>query len=260
MVATAQRSRAPVQGLVDRVWSWFAPAVVAVAGIAFAAGLLVGPEPALSHTLVVAVSVLVIARPCALGLATPMSIMVASGRGARAGVLVRDAAALESLTRVDTLVVDKTGTLTEGRPRLTDVVGTGSGMDETELLTLAASLERGSEHPLATAIVRGAETRGLAVCEVSELESVPGKGVRGRVAGRDVALGNASLMRDLGIDAGAVSGDCGRLERAGKTVMHVAVDGELRGLVAAADRLSTPDPRGAREASDPRSRRRDGDR
>ena len=237
MVATAQRSRAPVQGLVDRVSSWFVPAVVAVAGTAFAAWLLVGPEPALSHALVVAVSVLVIACPCALGLATPMSIMVASGRGARAGVLVRDAAALESLTRVDTLVVDKTGTLTEGRPRLTDVVGTGSGMDETELLTLAASLERGSEHPLATAIVRGAETRGLVVHDVSELEALPGKGVRGRVAGRDVALGNASLMRELGIDAGAVSGDSARLERAGKTVMHVAVDGELRGLVAAADRL-----------------------
>ncbi|MCY4450465.1 MAG: heavy metal translocating P-type ATPase [Immundisolibacterales bacterium] len=237
MVATAQRSRAPVQGLVDRVSSWFVPAVIAVAAIAFAAWLLVGPEPALPHALVVAVSVLVIACPCALGLSTPMSIMIATGRGARAGVLVRDAAALESLTRVDTLVVDKTGTLTEGRPRLTDVVGAGNGMDETELLTLAASLERGSEHPLASAIVRGAETRGLSVCEVSELEAVPGKGVRGRVAGRDVTLGNALLMRELGINAGAMSGACGRLERAGKTVMHVAVDGELRGLVAAADQL-----------------------
>ena len=238
MVATAQRSRAPVQGLVDRVSSWFVPAVVAVAGAAFGAWLLVGPEPVLSHALVVAVSVLVIACPCALGLATPMSIMVATGRGARAGVLVRDAGVLESLARVDMLVVDKTGTLTQGKPELADVVAReGDGMGEDELLAFAASLELGSEHPLAEAVVRGAEARGLALHEATELEAIAGKGVRGRVAGRAVAVGNAALMRDLGIDPGPVSGDVGRLQRAGKTVMHVSVDGELRGLVAAADRL-----------------------
>ena len=244
MVAAAQRSRAPVQGLVDRVSSWFVPAVVGVAAIAFVIWLLVGPEPALPHALVVAVSVLVIACPCALGLATPMSIMVASGRGAGAGVLIRDAAALEGLARVDMLVVDKTGTVTAGTPELTDVVAIEGGIGEAQLLALGASLERGSEHPLATAVVRGAEARGLTLHEPADLEAIPGKGVRGRVAGRTVALGNAALMRELGIDPGAVSSDVGRLQRAGKTVMHVVVDGELQGLVAAADR---PRPR-AREA------------
>ena len=245
MVAAAQRSRAPVQGLVDRVSSWFVPAVVAVAAAAFGVWLLVGPEPALSHALVVGVSVLVIACPCALGLATPMSIMVATGRGARAGVLVRDAGVLESLARVDMLVVDKTGTLTRGKPELTDVVAReGDGLAEDELLALAASLELGSEHPLAEAVVRGAEARGLALHEATDLDAVAGKGVRGRVAGRSVAVGNAALMRDFGIDPDPVSGDAARLQCAGRTVMHVAVDGELHGLVAAADRLR---PR-AREA------------
>ena len=237
LVATAQRSRAPVQGLVDRVSGWFVPAVVAVAGVAFAVWLLFGPGPALSHALVVAVSVLVIACPCALGLATPMSIMVATGRGARAGVLVRDASVFESLASVDMLVIDKTGTLTQGKPELTDVLGAGDATAEDELLTLAASLESGSEHPLAAALVCGAEARGLALHEATDLEAVPGNGIRGRIAGRIVAVGNASLMRELGIDPGSMSGDAGRLQRAGKTVMHVAVDGELRGLVAAADRL-----------------------
>ena len=244
MVAMAQRSRAPVQGLVDRISSWFVPAVVAVAAISFAVWSLAGPEPALSHALVVAVSVLVIACPCALGLATPMSIMVATGRGARAGVLVRDAAALESLARVDTLVVDKTGTLTEGTPELTDVLGVGGGMSDDALLALAASLEHGSEHPLAMAVVRGAAARGLTLHEATDLEAMPGKGVRGEVAGRAVAVGNGRLMRELGIDAGTLSGAGERLQRSGKTVMHVVVDGELRGLLAAADR---PRPR-AREA------------
>ena len=237
MVATAQRSRAPVQGLVDRVSGWFVPAVVAVAGVAFVVWLLAGPEPALSHALVVAVSVLVIACPCALGLATPMSIMVATGRGARAGVLIRDAGVLENLASVDMVVVDKTGTLTRGKPELTDVIGAGDAMAEDEMLALAASLELGSEHPLAAAIVRGAEARGLRLHEATDLQAVPGKGIRGRVAGRAVAVGNASLMRELGLDLGSVPGNVERLQRAGKTVMHVAVDGELRGLVAAADRL-----------------------
>ena len=237
LVATAQRSRAPVQGLVDRVASWFVPAVIAVALVAFAVWLLVGPEPALSHALLVAVSVLVIACPCALGLATPMSIMVATGRGAREGVLVRDAAALESLAQVDMLVVDKTGTLTAGTPELTDVLTVGGGMDEGELLALAASVERGSEHPLAAAVVHGAEARGIPLHEATDVEAVPGKGIRGRVAGRDVALGNAALMLELGIELGAGSRDVGGLQRAGKTAMFVVVDGELRGVVAAADRL-----------------------
>ena len=237
MVATAQRSRAPVQGLVDRVSSWFVPAVITVAGVAFTAWLVVGPEPELSHALVVAVSVLVIACPCALGLATPMSIMVATGRGARAGVLVRDASVFESLANVDVLVVDKTGTLTRGKPELTDVFGAGDAMAEDELLALAAAVESGSEHPLAAAVVGGAEARGLALDEATDLKAVPGNGIRGRVTGRAVTVGNASLMRDLGIDTGSMSGDAGRLQRAGKTVMHVAVDGELRGLLAVADRL-----------------------
>ena len=237
LVATAQRSRAPVQGLVDRVASWFVPAVIVVALVAFAVWLLVGPEPALSHALLVAVSVVVIACPCALGLATPMSIMVATGRGAREGVLVRDAAALESLAQVDTLVVDKTGTLTAGTPELTDVLTVGGGMGEGELLALAASVERGSEHSLAAAVVHGAEARGIILHEATDIEAVPGKGIRGRVAGRDVALGNAALMLDLGIELGAGSRDVERLQRAGKTAMFVVVDGEPQGIVAAADRL-----------------------
>ena len=237
MVSSAQRSRAPVQGLVDRVAGWFVPAVVAVAAVAFAVWLLAGPEPALSHALVVAVSVLVIACPCALGLATPMSIMVATGRGARAGVLIRDAGVLESLARADMLVVDKTGTLTAGKPELTEVLGTGGGMAEDEMLRLAASLERGSEHPLAAAVVRGAEARGLILRDATDLAAAPGMGVRGRVDGRDVAVGNGALMRELGVDHGPVSDDEGRLPRAASTVMHVAVDGEHRGFLAVVDRL-----------------------
>ncbi len=237
MVAAAQRSRAPVQALVDRVASWFVPAVVVVSLISFVVWLAVGPVPALANAVVAAVSVLVIACPCALGLATPMSIMVATGRGAQAGVLVRDAAALESLARVDVLVVDKTGTLTEGKPELTDVVAADGGMDEAEVLSLAASLERGSEHPLAEAILAGAQTRGAVFRETTDFEAVPGKGVRGRVADRTVALGNLALMNELGADPGEFAGAAERLQEAGKTVMFVAVDGRLRGLVAAADQV-----------------------
>ncbi len=237
MVAAAQRSRAPVQALVDRVASWFVPAVVAVSAISFVVWLAIGPVPALAHAVVAAVSVLVIACPCALGLATPMSIMVATGRGAQAGVLVRDAAALESLARVDVLIVDKTGTLTEGKPELTDVIAADGGMDEAEVLSFAASLERGSEHPLAEAILAGAQARGAVLHETTDFEAVPGKGVRGQVAGRAAALGNLALMRELDADLGEVASVAEGLQEAGKTVMFVAADGELKGLVAAADRV-----------------------
>ena len=237
MVAAAQRSRAPVQALVDKVASWFVPAVVVISLVSLVVWLAVGPAPALANAVVAAVSVLVIACPCALGLATPMSIMVATGRGAQAGVLVRDAAALESLARVDVLVVDKTGTLTEGKPELTDVVAADGGMDETEVLSLAASLERGSEHPLAEAILAGARARGAVLHETTDFEAVPGKGVRGRVADRTVALGNLALMRELDADLGAVESAAGRLQEAGKTAMFVAVDGRPQGLVAAADQV-----------------------
>ena len=237
MVAAAQRSRAPVQALVDRVASWFVPAVVLVALISFVVWLVIGPVPALAHAVVAAVSVLVIACPCALGLATPMSIMVATGRGAQAGVLVRDAAALESLAKVDVLIVDKTGTLTEGKPELTDVIAGAGGMDEAEVLSFAASLERGSEHPLAEAILAGAEARGAVIHETADFEAVPGKGVRGRVAGRAAALGNVALMRELDAGIDEVASAAEGLQEAGKTVMFVAVDGKLQGWVAAADQV-----------------------
>ena len=235
LVAAAQRSRAPVQGLVDRVSSRFVPAVIAVAAAAFAAWSLVGPDPALPYAVVAAVSVLVIACPCALGLATPMSIMVAVGRGARAGVLIRDAAALESLAKSDVLLVDKTGTLTSGAPELTDVIAAPGGPAESEILSLSASLERGSEHPLASAIVGGAAARGATLRDVEDFEAIPGRGVRGRVAGRAAALGNATLMRELGIASGGLGADRERLQEAGRTVMLLAVGGELQGLVAVSD-------------------------
>ena len=235
LVAAAQRSRAPVQGLVDRVSSRFVPAVIAVAAAAFAAWSLVGPDPALPYAVVAAVSVLVIACPCALGLATPMSIMVAVGRGARAGVLIRDAAALESLAKSDVLLVDKTGTLTSGAPELTDVIAVPGGPAESEILSLSASLERGSEHPLASAIVGGAAARGATLRDVEDFEAIPGRGVRGRVAGRAAALGNATLMRELGIASGGLGADRERLQEAGRTVMLLAVGGELQGLVAVSD-------------------------
>ena len=237
MVAAAQRSRAPVQDLVDRVARRFVPAVVSVAAIAFAVWMTFGPDPAFANALVVAVSVLVIACPCALGLATPVSIMAATGRGARTGVLVRDAAALQALAGVDTLVVDKTGTLTEGVPEVTDVLVAGTASGEVELLSLAASLERGSEHPLAAAVVRGAAARGAAILEATEVAAIPGKGLRGRVAGRAVAVGNAALMEDLEADPGPLARVGRRLQRSGRTVMFVAVDGEAQGLVATSDRI-----------------------
>ncbi|MBZ9760426.1 cadmium-translocating P-type ATPase [Mesorhizobium sp. CA8] len=232
LVAKAQRSRAPIQGLADRVSFYFVPAVVLVAVIAFIAWALFGPEPSLIFAIVSAVSVLIIACPCALGLATPMSIMTATGRGAHAGVLIKEAAALERFAAVDTLIVDKTGTLTEGKPRLTDVVA-ADGIDENELLGLAAALEKGSEHPLAEAIVEGAAARGLKLADAVGFEAVTGKGVSGMVSGRKVALGNAAMMADLGVQTPAA--DAEALQADGKTAMFVAVGGSFAGIVAVAD-------------------------
>ncbi|RUX93960.1 copper-translocating P-type ATPase, partial [Mesorhizobium sp. M7D.F.Ca.US.004.01.2.1] len=234
LVAKAQRSRAPIQGLADRVSFYFVPAVVLVAIAAFIAWAVFGPEPSLIFAIVSAVSVLIIACPCALGLATPMSIMTATGRGAHAGVLIKEAAALERFASVDTLIVDKTGTLTEGRPKLTDVVA-ANGFSDDELLALAAGLEKGSEHPLAEAIVDGAGTRGLKINEASGFEAVTGKGVSGSVSGKKIALGNAAMMADLGIDTTPISAKAEALQVEGKTAMFVVVDKKLAGLVAVAD-------------------------
>jgi len=234
MVGEAQRSRAPIQRLADRVSSYFVPAVIASAAISFVVWSIVGPVPRLAHALVAAVSVLIIACPCALGLATPMSIMVGVGRGAGLGVLIRDAEALETFEKVDTLVVDKTGTLTEGRPSLA-TVEVAAGEPEADVLRLAASLEQGSEHPLAAAIVAGARARGLALEPALEFESVTGKGVVGMVAGRRVLLGNRSLLDGAGIDASALVDRAESLRADGQTVMFVAIDRELAGLIGAAD-------------------------
>ena len=236
LVAKAQRSRAPIQGAVDRVSAVFVPAVVAAAILAFLVWAAVGPEPRMANALLAAVAVLIIACPCALGLATPMSIMIATGRGAGEGVLIKDAEALERFSKVETLIVDKTGTLTEGRPKLTDVVAIG-GIEENRLLSLAASLERGSEHPLAEAIVSGAEERGAAFIEVTGFEAKTGKGVQGLAGGTTVTLGNAAMLADLGIDATALAEKTEALRGDGKTVMFVVIDGALAGLVAVADRI-----------------------
>ncbi|OWO95572.1 copper-translocating P-type ATPase [Rhizobium esperanzae] len=236
MVAKAQRSRAPIQGAVDRVSAVFVPAVVAIAILVFVVWAAIGPEPSLANALLAAVAVLIIACPCALGLATPMSIMIATGRGAGEGVLIKDAEALERFSKVDTLIVDKTGTLTEGKPVLTDIFAVG-GVEENRLLSLAASLERGSEHPLAEAIVAGAEERSAAFVEVSGFEAKTGKGVQGIAHGTSVALGNAALLADLGADPSALSEKTEALRGDGKTVMFVTLDGKLAGLVAVADRI-----------------------
>ena len=241
MVAQAQRSRAPIQRVADRVAGVFVPAVVAVAVVAFGLWALFGPPPSLAHALVAAVSVLIIACPCALGLATPMSIMVGSGRGAQAGVLIKDAAALERLEQVDTLVVDKTGTLTEGRPAVQAVAPRG-GLEEGELLRLAASLERGSEHPLARAILDAAEARGLALERSEDFRSETGRGVRGRVAGRRVALGNARLLAGLGLDDAEVAQDAEGLRAEGQTVVYLVVEGKLAGLIGVADPIKATTP------------------
>jgi Cu+-exporting ATPase len=234
MVAEAQRSRAPIQSLADTVSGWFVPGVIAAAVVTFIVWSIFGPAPAMGFALVNAVAVLIIACPCALGLATPMSIMVGTGRGAHAGVLVKNAEALELMEKVDTLVVDKTGTLTEGKPRLASVVATGA-IDENELLRLAASLERGSEHPLAAAIVKGAEERGLKLDAAADFRSETGKGVVGAVDGKRVAVGNQSLFASLGIDPGGLPERADALHRDGEGAMLIAVDGSAAGLVTVAD-------------------------
>jgi Cu+-exporting ATPase len=242
MVGEAQRSRAPIQRLADLVSAWFVPAVVLVAVATFVAWVIWGPEPRLAHGLVNAVAVLIIACPCALGLATPMSIMVGTGRAALAGVLIRNAEALEILEKVDTLVVDKTGTLTEGRPRLRAVVSVADA-DEGEVLRLAASVEVGSEHPLAAAIVEGAAARGIKPVGVEDFRSVTGKGVVARVGGSPAALGNLALMRELGVDASTVLARADELRSEGQTVMFIAHNSRLIGLVGVADPIkeSAPD-------------------
>ncbi len=234
MVANARRSRAPIQGLADRVAAFFVPTVVAVAIAAFAAWLIWGPDPALVFAIAAAVSVLIIACPCALGLATPISITTAAGRGAQAGVLVKEAEALERMAAVDTLIVDKTGTLTEGRPRLTDAIALGT-LSSDEVLALAAALERGSEHPLAEAIVDGATERGLTIGAAGDFDAITGKGVRGTVDGRPALLGNAALMRDAGLDPTEVDGRADALRAEGRTAMLLAVGGAIVGIVAVAD-------------------------
>ena len=234
MVAEAQRSRAPIQKLVDTISAWFVPSVVIIALATFVVWSILGPPPAMGFALVNAVAVLIIACPCALGLATPMSIMVGTGRGARAGVLVKNAEALELMEKIDTLVVDKTGTLTEGKPHLTAVVPV-EPTGEAELLQLSAGLELASEHPLAAAIVAGAEARGLRVSPVTEFVSSPGKGVIGNIDGRRVAVGNTAMLVSLGIDPGDLAQRAELLRQEGQGVMLVAIDGKAAGLIAVAD-------------------------
>ncbi|TYO99302.1 Cu+-exporting ATPase [Geothermobacter ehrlichii] len=241
MVADAQRSRAPIQKLADRVAGYFVPAVIAIALLAFVTWLLAGPEPRLAYALIAAVSVLIIACPCALGLATPMSIMVATGKGAGMGVLFRNAEAIETLRKIDLLVVDKTGTLTLGEPKLTGVMP-AAGMDERRLLTLAGSLEQGSEHPLAAALVAGARERGVALVEAQDFTSHTGKGVSGRVDGVEVLLGNAKLLDDFAIDTAALAERARQRREEGQTVIFVAADGRLAGLLAVSDPIKDTTP------------------
>jgi len=241
MVAEAQRSRAPIQGLADVIAGYFVPAVVGIAAVTFIVWSLVGPEPRLAHAIVNAVAVLIIACPCALGLATPMSIMVATGKGATMGVLFKNAEAIEVLRKVDTLVMDKTGTLTEGKPTLVTVAPV-EGWDEANLLRLAASVERGSEHPLAAAIVSGAESRGVTFADVTTFESRTGKGVAGRVDGRVVALGTRTLLDELGVRADGLAGAAESLRVDGQTVMFVAVDGTAAGLIGVTDPIKDTAP------------------
>jgi len=242
MVSEAQRSRAPIQRLADRVSSYFVPAVIVAAIVTFVVWLSVGPEPRFAHALVNAVAVLIVACPCALGLATPMAIMVGTGRGARAGILIRNAEALEIFCKVDTLIIDKTGTLTEGKPTLSSVIAQ-PGIDESDLLQLVASLELSSEHPLAAAIVRGAEAKHLVLGDVTGFNSVTGKGVTGTVSGKQIAIGNAELFSGLSIDPALLLDRAEELRKQGQTVMLVALDGKAAGIVGVADPIkeSTPD-------------------
>ena len=241
MVAAAQRSRAPIQRLADTVSGWFVPAVMAIAVAAFIAWAIWGPQPAMGYGLVAAVSVLIIACPCALGLATPMSIMVGVGRGAAAGVLIRDAEALERMEKIDTIIVDKTGTLTLGKPKVT-AIRPAPGVDETELLRLAASLENASEHPLAAAIVNAAKERSIPLAAVSDFDSPTGKGVLGKVDGRALALGNARFLGELGADASSLQEEADALRHDGATAIFVAIDGRAAGVIAIADPVKETTP------------------
>ncbi|MGC1897608.1 MAG: heavy metal translocating P-type ATPase [Pseudolabrys sp.] len=245
MVASAQRSRAPIQRLADQVSAWFVPAVIAAAIAAFGAWAMFGPEPRFSYALVAAVSVLIIACPCALGLATPMSIMVGVGRGAQAGVLIKNAEALERMEKIDTLVIDKTGTLTEGRPKVASVLP-APGFDEAQVLKLAASVERGSEHPLAAAIVAAAAERKLELATASDFDSPAGKGVTGTVEGKKIALGNARFLSELNIDTSAVREEAERLRSDGATAVFLAVDGKTAGVIAVADPIKQNTPEALR--------------
>jgi Cu+-exporting ATPase len=242
MVADAQRSRAPIQRLADQVAGWFVPTVIAVAIVAFAAWTWFGPEPRFAFGLVAAVSVLIIACPCALGLATPMSIMVGVGRGAQGGVLIKNAEALERMEKIDTLVVDKTGTLTEGKPKVVTIVP-AAGFAEDDILQLAASVERASEHPLADAILRAAKEKQLALGQVEDFDSPTGKGATGKVDGKTIVLGNAKYLASIGIDTTALDAEAERLRGDGATVINMAIDGKLAGLFAIADpvKASTPE-------------------
>ena len=241
LVAEAQRSRAPIQRMADLVSGWFVPAVIAVALLAFGVWAIWGPEPRFSYGLVAAVAVLIIACPCALGLATPMSIMVGVGRGAQSGVLIKNAEALEHMEKVDTLVVDKTGTLTEGKPAVTAIVH-AAGFSETDVLRLAASVERASEHPLATAIVRAAEERKIATAAVSTFDSPTGKGALGTIEGKRVALGNAKFLSELGVDATPLANAAEELRKEGATAIFMAVDGSVAGVLAIADPVKSTTP------------------
>jgi heavy metal translocating P-type ATPase len=246
MVAEAQRSRAPIQKLADVVSGYFVPAVIGIAVIAFVVWLLVGPEPRLTYAIIAAVSVLIIACPCALGLATPMSIMVATGKGATMGVLFKNAEAIETLRKVNTLVVDKTGTLTEGKPQLTDVVPAG-GFGESIVLRLAASLEKGSEHPLAAAIVKGAEERGIELGSPEDFNSHTGKGVSGTIDGKKVLLGNRKLLDDFSVSSEEMETKVASMSKEGKTAMYVAVDNKIAGLVAVADPIKETTPKAIKQ-------------
>ena len=245
LVAEAQRSRAPIQRMADRVSGWFVPAVMAVALLAFGVWAIWGPEPRLSYGLVAAVAVLIIACPCALGLATPMSIMVGVGRGAQSGVLIKNAEALEHMEKVDTLVVDKTGTLTEGKPAVTAIVP-AAGFSDTEVLRLAASVERASEHPLAMAVVRAADERKIATAGVSEFDSPTGKGALGTVEGRRIALGNARFLKEIGVDVTALESNAEDLRKDGATAIFMAVDGRVAGVLAIADPVKSTTPEALR--------------
>jgi Cu+-exporting ATPase len=246
LVSQAQRSRAPIQRLADRVAAWFVPAVIAIAVVTFVAWSFLGPEPRLAHALVNAVAVLIIACPCALGLATPMAIMVGTGRGASAGVLLKNAEALEILEKVDTLIVDKTGTLTEGKPRLISVVA-AEGRNESELIRLVASLEQGSEHPLASAVVAAAKERHLSLSEVRDFQSFTGQGVRGTVENRVVVAGNESIFQELSLPVSALSVQAAEPRRSGQTVIFAVIDDQPAGLLAIADPIKPTTPQALRD-------------